>query len=143
MIKQVEQLGKALATHGRIILELQHQVNDLRRQMQQVHINLATQDPAQQQCRQAPTLSDVVERLATLQLNCRPGTKPCRPSEDMESLASDFFNHYESTGWLIREGVPLVNWQARLQQWFEHGRHTRQGSTRPDFQNSIIDRPWT
>lgn len=31
--------------------------------------------------------------------------------------ATDFYNHYESQGWLIGNGIHMTNWQSKLRKW--------------------------
>ena len=31
--------------------------------------------------------------------------------------ATDFYNHYESQGWLIGNGIHMTNWKAKLRKW--------------------------
>jgi hypothetical protein len=32
-------------------------------------------------------------------------------------LAETFFGHYDSQGWIVGNGIPMWNWQAKLREW--------------------------
>jgi hypothetical protein len=108
IIKQLEQVEKAVATLGRVLLEVQHTATQTAKELER----LKNQQPNQLEriASQAPSLADVLQQAESLRL-----IRPVPPN--LEQVAKDFFNHYSSTGWLIREGLPLVNWKPRLDNW--------------------------
>lgn len=52
---------------------------------------------------QSPTLAEV---LACAQMTCVPATE-----------AEQFWHHFESTGWIDKNGHQIVNWQSKLRTW--------------------------
>lgn len=40
--------------------------------------------------------------------------------------AESFFNHYESQGWVTGNGVPIVNWKSKAENW--HKEQTRRSN---------------
>lgn len=61
--------------------------------------------------------------------------------------AENFFNHFDSTGWIDKNGHPIVKWQSKLKTWWTTSQsqaaekqHHKNGSYHPLPKKSAIDR---
>lgn len=52
-------------------------------------------------------------RSWTLQQVCSASEGLCMP----ESMVTEFYNHYNATGWLNKNGIPIVNLKSALANW--------------------------
>lgn len=59
-----------------------------------------------------PTEKEVIEYAKEQNDFAGVGGFVCTPEQ-----AEDFFNHYESQGWLSGNGIPIHNWRNKLKEW--------------------------
>lgn len=59
-----------------------------------------------------PTLEEVLEYAKDMNDHRGVGGFICS-----RNTATDFYNHYESQGWLIGNGIHMTNWQSKLRKW--------------------------
>lgn len=64
-----------------------------------------------------------------------------------KSEAENFFNHFDSTGWIDKNGHPIVKWQSKLKTWWvtsqsqaAEKQHHKNGNYHPLPKKSAIDR---
>jgi hypothetical protein len=51
-------------------------------------------------------------------------------------VATEFFDHFESTGWVNSRGQPITSWRARLREWWtDHPKHERRAKGREIQEN--------
>lgn len=59
-----------------------------------------------------PTLEEVLEYGKQMNEMIGVGGFMCS-----RITATDFYNHYESQGWLIGNGIHMTNWKSKLRKW--------------------------
>lgn len=67
--------------------------------------------PPQSRNHSIPTLQQVIEKA--------------RMTAIPESTATDFYNHFESTGWNDKNGHPIASWPHKLATWWQREQSNR------------------
>lgn len=100
-----EGFGRTSDEH-RTINEVNHPNNeDNRPNLKQSKVNKSKVKESKGEREHSPTLDDV--------------RAYCNKKGYINYDCEKFYNYYSSNGWTIKGGVPLVNWQAKLDNWYK------------------------
>ncbi len=53
------------------------------------------------------------------------------------SEAEEFFNHYESQGWVTGNGIPIVNWRVKAENWHKEQMRRISDKPKPEYKQKI------